>query len=302
MLMANRWCCGGNRHADAPPSGAAAAPLLGPEVVLVVESIDSYGDYGATTAPPPEHAPPASPPPVRGFGRIFSDLVRTPEYWLFVVVIGFGIGIGGAFALQLGVMAMSFDMTATQVAHVNVAFGVVQLVGRLLVVVLQAKVAQAGPALRAFYNMAAVIFLLLGYVLCYGLASLVMVDAVGVLSMTCAFGLPYGAFWGMVFVLVPLVSDRFQPAEYVPVSSLTLTWIGVGVFALGQVTGRLYDARVADGHVFCYGLECWRLGFLIMAGVSLVTACLAAALYRGYIRPRFAASASASSWGRRRVQ
>ncbi|XP_066398412.1 protein NUCLEAR FUSION DEFECTIVE 4-like [Miscanthus floridulus] len=112
---------------------------------------------------------------------------------------------------------------------------------------------------------------------CFGHLFIALGVPSGLYHTSAIMGFSLGALWAVVFVTI---SEVFGTRHLAALYNLAVLPAAVGSYILNvQVTGRLYnrEAQRQDHHT-CIGIQCSRVSFFILLGVTLLGAVVSAVL------------------------
>ncbi len=215
---------------------------------------------------PPPGWKPQSPPAAPGAAKpkpatedfTWSEMLRTPQFWLLWFMYAFAAGAGLMIIPQIATIVK--DQAHNTNGFVFIALlAVGNASGRILSGALSDKIGRKATMLIAFIAQAAILFSL-RYVtqdsLFYPIAILI------------------GMNFGANLALFPAVTKDFFGLKNFGVNyGFVFTAWGVGGFVLSQISSRVYDAAKAGG-----GGGNYYLAYLIAGGALILSAALAFAL------------------------
>ncbi|XVE91250.1 hypothetical protein DITRI_Ditri20bG0138700 [Diplodiscus trichospermus] len=196
--------------------------------------------------------------PRRGEDFKFHEAFIKADFWLLWVVYFLGVGSGVTVLNNLAQIGVAFGLENTTI--LLSLFSFCNFAGRLGSGALSEHFVRTRTIPRTFWMTCTLIVMVLAFVL-FALA------LTGTLYVSTALlGICYGFQYSLV---VPTVSELFGLRHFGVIYSFMLIGNPVGALLFSVLlAGNVYDAEASkQGSSTCLGPECFRLTFLVLAGI-----------------------------------
>ncbi|CAA7026068.1 unnamed protein product [Microthlaspi erraticum] len=207
--------------------------------------------------------------PRRGEDFRLREAFVKADFWLLWFVYFLGVGSGVTVLNNLAQVGIAVGIDNTTV--LLCLFSFFNFVGRLSSGAISEHFVKSRAMPRTVWMTLAQILMVIAFVL-YALSSSATLYPATALLGTC-YGFQYS-------LMVPTASELFGLEHFGIIYSVMILGNPVGaVFFSGLLAGHLYDAEaIRQGSSTCYGPECFRLTFVILACVCGVAAILGVVL------------------------
>ncbi|GMI73115.1 hypothetical protein like AT1G80530 [Hibiscus trionum] len=196
--------------------------------------------------------------PRRGEDFSFREAFVKADFWLLWVVYFLGVGSGVTVLNNLAQIGVAFGVDDTTI--LLSLFGFCNFVGRLGSGALSEHFVRTRTIPRTLWMTCSLIFMVLGFVL----SALALSGTLYV--STALIGVCYGFLYSL---MVPTASELFGLKHFGIIYNFILMGNPVGALLFsGLLAGYVYDVEAAkQGSSTCLGPECFRLTFLVLAGI-----------------------------------
>lgn len=245
----------------------------------------------------------ASPPAPKGEGEGESEgegeqdqgatlpaALLTADYWLIFVVCALGMGAGLTAINNVAQVYHALkDTAATAAATGSGDAGAEVYVSVLSACNCVGRMAAGAVSDLLRRHVSRPMFLVASCAaMGAGMLGLASTGIHGLLPFCVVTGLAYGSFWAL---LPTLVSELYGLAHFGALYAFQAFAPSVGsVLLSAQLTSRLYERHVLPGSANCYGRQCFRLAFLLLAAGCAAAVALSLLLW-ARTRRRFAGTA-----------
>ncbi|KAF5739058.1 protein NUCLEAR FUSION DEFECTIVE 4 [Tripterygium wilfordii] len=196
--------------------------------------------------------------PRRGEDFKFREAFIKADFWLLWIVYFLGVGSGVTVLNNLGQIGIAFGVDDTTI--LLCIFSFCNFAGRLGAGVVSEHFVRSKTLPRTFWMTCTLILMVITFVL-YALA------LNGTLYISTALlGVCYGVQYS---IMVPTVSELFGLKHFGVIYNFMLLGNPIGALLFsGILAGYVYDAEAAvQGSSICLGPNCFRLTFLVLAGI-----------------------------------
>eukprot|EP01092_Planopodium_desertum_P008710 TRINITY_DN3701_c0_g1_i1.p2 TRINITY_DN3701_c0_g1~~TRINITY_DN3701_c0_g1_i1.p2 ORF type:complete len:132 (-),score=4.53 TRINITY_DN3701_c0_g1_i1:43-438(-) len=100
------------------------------------------------------------------------------------------------------------------------------------------------------------------------ISSAFLLTNVSVLPIAMEFSVSYGAMW-VINATLPVKGSVTDPRYWQTLAAIVLPLGGIGSIVINAIVGYLYQ-RAATNGLECYGPECFRISFFMLAALSVV--------------------------------
>ncbi|WZY97894.1 hypothetical protein YC2023_070223 [Brassica napus] len=204
-------------------------------------------------------------PPRRGEDFRLREAFIKADFWLLWLLYFLGVGSGVTVLNNLAQVGIAVGIENTTV--LLCLFSFFNFIGQLISGAISEHFVKSRAMPRTVWMTLAQILMVLAFILYALSASATLYPATALLG-TC-YGFQYS-------LMVPTASELFGLEHFGIIYTFMILGNPIGaVFFSGLVAGRLYDAEATrQGSSTCYGPECFRLTFVILATVCEVAAIL----------------------------
>ncbi|RID57726.1 hypothetical protein BRARA_F01082, partial [Brassica rapa] len=204
-------------------------------------------------------------PPRRGEDFRLREAFIKADFWLLWLLYFLGVGSGVTVLNNLAQVGIAVGIENTTV--LLCLFSFFNFIGQLISGAISEHFVKSRAMPRTVWMTLAQILMVLAFILYALSASATLYPATALLG-TC-YGFQYS-------LMVPTASELFGLEHFGIIYTFMILGNPIGaVFFSGLVAGRLYDAEATrQGSSTCYGPECFRLTFVILATVCGVAAIL----------------------------
>lgn len=196
--------------------------------------------------------------PRRGEDFTFREALVKADFWLLWIVYFLGVGSGVTVLNNLAQIGVAFGVDDTTI--LLSLFGFCNFVGRLGSGAVSEHFVRSRTLPRTFWMTLTLILMIIAFALFAWAFS-------GTLYISTAIlGICYGFQYAL---MVPTASELFGLKHFGIIYNFILLGNPVGALLFSALlAGYVYDYEAAkQGSSTCYGAECFRLTFLVLAGI-----------------------------------
>ncbi|GLT74986.1 hypothetical protein SLA2020_467450 [Shorea laevis] len=197
-------------------------------------------------------------PPRRGEDFTFREALIKADFWLLWFTYFLGVGSGVTVLNNLAQIGAAFGVDDTTI--LLCLFSFCNFVGRLGSGAISEHFVRSKTIPRTLWMTCTLILMILAFVL-FALAF-----SGSLYISTCILGVCYGFQYAL---MVPTASELFGLKHFGIIYNFMALGNPIGALLFsGLLAGYVYDAEAAkQGSSTCLGAECYRLTFLVLAGV-----------------------------------
>lgn len=199
--------------------------------------------------------------PRRGEDFTFTEAIIKADFWLLFLVYFFGVGSGVTVMNNLAQIGIAQGVTNTNILLSLFSFG--NFVGRLGGGILSEHFVRSKAIPRTMWMACTQLMMTIAYLL-YASA----IDCT-VLVASSLLGICYGVQFS---IMVPTASELFGLKHFGLIMNFICLGNPLGATLFSSLlAGTLYDNEASKQHaVTCLGPDCFRITFLVLAGVSFI--------------------------------
>lgn len=196
--------------------------------------------------------------PKRGDDFKFREALVKADFWLLWFAYFLGVGSGVTVLNNLAQIGVALGVEDTTI--LLSVFSFCNFMGRLGAGVVSEHFVRLITLPRTFWMTSTQIIMIVAFLL-YASA----LDGT-LYAATALLGICYGVQYS---IMIPTVSELFGLRHFGVISSVMMLGNPIGALIFSVfLAGNVYDAEAANqGNSTCYGATCFRLTFLVLAGV-----------------------------------